>query len=96
MVVKLQVSSLSTNMPHKERITACEQFLNMRDHIVLSKADLCHFTWSILTTNSFSFNDNYYLQIHGTAIGTCMAPLFANWFMGMLQCKFLLAQEVKP
>ena len=34
----------------------------------------------ILTMNNFSFNDNHYLQIHGTAMGTKMAPAFANLF----------------
>ena len=32
--------------------------------------------------NNFSFNDNHYLQIHGTAMGTKMAPSFANLFLG--------------
>ena len=36
----------------------------------------------ILTMNNFSFNDNHYLQIHGTAMGTKMVPSYANLFLG--------------
>ena len=36
----------------------------------------------ILTMNNFSFNDNHYLQIRGTAVGTNMAPSYANLFPG--------------
>ena len=68
----------------------------MRDHLVPSTADLCHLIRLILTMNSFSFNENYYLQIHGTAMGTRMAPSFANLFMGRLEREFLLTQNVKP
>ena len=96
LLVTLDVSSLYTNIPHEEGITACEKFLNLRDHLVPSTADLCHLIRLILTMNSFSFNGNYYLQIHGTAMGTRMAPSFANLFMGKLEREFLLTQDVKP
>ena len=55
-----------------------------------------HLTQLILTMNSFCFNGTYYLQIHGTAMGTRMAPSFANLFMGKLECEFLLTQNIKP
>ena len=31
--------------------------------------------------NNFTFNQHHYLQIHGTAMGTKMAPSFANLFL---------------
>ena len=39
----------------------------------------------ILTMNNFSFNGENYVQIHGTAMGTRMAPLYANQLMGCLE-----------
>ena len=39
----------------------------------------------VLKNNVFEFNDNYYLQIQGTAMGTKMAPAYANLFMGKLE-----------
>ena len=77
-------------------ITACKEFLDLRDPLVPSMADLCHLIRLILTMNSFSFNENYYLQIHGTAMGTQMVPSFANLFMGKLEREFVLTQSTKP
>ena len=37
--------------------------------------------------NVFEFNNKYYLQIQGTAMGTKMAPAYANLFMGKLEEK---------
>ena len=42
----------------------------------------------ILNNNTFHFDDNYYLQKCGTAMGTKMAPTYATLFMGYLEEKF--------
>ena len=34
---------------------------------------------------NFSFNNEHYLQKHGTAMGTRMAPSYANLFMGKFE-----------
>ena len=39
----------------------------------------------ILKENYFTFKDKFYLQTHGTTMGTKMAPSFANIFMGALE-----------
>ena len=39
----------------------------------------------VLTKNNFTFLDKHYLQIHGTAMGTRMAPFMACLFMGKLE-----------
>ena len=43
----------------------------------------------ILTMNNFCFNDNHYLQIHGTAMGKKMAPSYANLFLGYFEANAL-------
>ena len=50
----------------------------------------------ILTNNYFEFNNTFYQQIHGTAMGTAMAPLYANLFMAYLEESFLDTQTRKP
>ena len=42
------ITSLYTNIPHEEVITACEDFLNLWDLSVPSTADLCHLIQLIL------------------------------------------------
>ena len=50
----------------------------------------------ILTMNNFSFNDKHYLQIHGTATGTRMAPSFANLFLDLFETNALQNAPFKP
>ena len=39
----------------------------------------------ILENNNFRFNDRFYNQIKGTAMGTKVAPTYANLVMGYLE-----------
>lgn len=39
----------------------------------------------VLKNNVFEFNEKFYLQTQGTAMGTKMAPAYANLFMGKLE-----------
>ena len=96
LVVPLDVSSLYTNVPHKEGITACEGFLYHREIQEPPTADLCQLIRLVLSKNSFVFNNRNYLQIHGTAMGTRMAPSYANLFMGKLEREFLRTQNKLP
>ena len=41
----------------------------------------------VLENNIFEFNEKYYLQTQGTAMGTKMAPAYANLFMGKIEIK---------
>ena len=49
----------------------------------------CSHCCMILTMNNFVFNDEQFIQQHGTAMGTRMAPAFANLFMGEFERKAL-------
>ena len=46
--------------------------------------------------NNFTFNGGNYLQVGGTAMGTRLAPSYANLFMGQLEEKFLKNAPYKP
>ena len=96
LVVTLDVSSLYTNIPHEDGIKTCEEFLNQRELLVPTTADLCHLVRLLLTMNCFLLKENHYLQVHGTAMGTHMVPSYAILFMGKLEPEFLLAQDLKP
>ena len=49
---------------------------------------LCSLIPFILTHNNFVFDDHSYLQTSGTAMGTKMAPCFANIFMASTEQTF--------
>ena len=46
--------------------------------------------------NNFEFENNHYLQLYGTTMGTKMAPAYANLFMGDLEQKILAQSPLKP
>ena len=60
----------------------CRRFLDTRSDKHIPAETLCTF-YIILTINNLIFNQHHYLQFHGTAMGTKMAPSFANLFLGI-------------
>ena len=49
----------------------------------------------ILLENSFQFNEEDYLQIHETAMGTKMAVAFANIFVAKIEKEILRQSSIK-
>ena len=70
-------------IPHKEGIEAISLILVLRNHS--SQKKFCTLIQMILGMNNFSFNQQYFLQIHGTAMGTPMAPSYASLLMGKFE-----------
>ncbi len=99
ILMTLDEKSLYTNTPHDEGIEACRKALERRPHGPPT-AYLTRMMEQILTLNNFSFNGEHYLQLNGTAIGTRMAPSYANLFMArgkateLDSCKTLRMVEV--
>ena len=52
------------------------------------KQDIVDFTELVLKNNNFEFDDKHYVQKLGTAIGTRMAPSYANIFIDRLERQF--------
>ena len=94
-LVTLDVKSLYTNIPHTDGIIACRHYLEA----VYSREETTFLTkliHSILTNNNFSFNNRHFLQTKGTAMGTKMAPSYANLLMGWLEQHLFTQCEHKP
>ena len=89
ILVTADVTSLYTNIPHEEGINAAIQTIEAHRDLLpphtpnskVIKSLLLH----ILKENYFDFLDKHYLQIQGTAMGTKMAPPYANIFMANLE-----------
>lgn len=91
LLVTIDVVGLYPNIPQDEGMFAFLEKIRdpkFRDQTVptLFLMDLLHI---VLTCNIFVFNGRYYLQEWGTAIGTRVAPTYANIFMGWLEEKLL-------
>lgn len=97
LLATFDVSSLYTNIPHDGGIEAMKHFLDQRTNACRPQTecilDLAHV---VLTSNFFLFKEEYYLQIKGTAMGSTMAPNYANLYMGFFENNFVLNSEVNP
>ena len=98
-LVTVDVKSLYTNIPNEEGIRACyEAWLKQEtDNPQHPPAEtLRQLLELVLKLNVFEFNDKHYLQIFGTAMGSKLAPAYANTFMGKLEKNILATSPLKP
>ena len=69
------------------RNTATQTVLRTKQNPSTEK--VCDLINIILQNNNFEFDGQFYLQKHGTAMGTRMAPPYGNLFVGALEAKAL-------
>ncbi|XP_071155741.1 uncharacterized protein [Mytilus edulis] len=96
ILVSLDVTSLYTNIPHDDGIEACREVWNSRNTLHPPTECLIQLLTLVLKCNNFVFNGEHFLQVNGTAMGTKMAPSYANIFMGKLEQRILNASLHQP
>ena len=62
----------------------------------MKKLLICRLANLVLTENYFKFNKRIYRQTHGTAMGTRMAPSYANIFMKYVEMQLIDTSPKKP
>ena len=90
ILITMDIVSLYTNIPHQLGLEALEFWLKKYPSILpdrLPRNFTLEATHIILTNNYFQFDGTSYLQIKGTAMGTKMAPVYANLTIGYLENK---------
>ena len=92
----MDVTVLYSSNPHNDGIGACKKYLDRRTPLTTYGEDICQLIKFILENNVFSLNGEYVLHVCGTAIGTRMAPCYANNFMAELEENFLHRYPYKP
>ena len=96
----IDVKALYLNIPHSEGIQAALNKLyyknNNSEDTPLPPETMSDLLKIVLTKNYFQFTDQIYHQIQGTAMGTKMAPAYANLFMAELEEKLLENYHTKP
>ena len=90
-LISLDVSSLYTNIPHKDGLRSVEMLLRTkRKGMELpTNGSILKLLKCVLTMNNFMFNNEHYIQIQGTAMGTRVAPTYANIFMNNFEEKYV-------
>ena len=89
----LDVSSLYTTIDTDEGLTIVEEELGKTNQNKPSSKTLSCLLEKVLKLNNFTFANEHYIQIKGTAMGTRVAPNFANVYMGRLEERFVYQTE---
>ena len=88
-LVTADVTSLYTNIPHDEGITTILTAIDEHRHLIPTFTPDNEIIKLILTFilkhNYFDFMDKHYKQTQGTAMGTKMAPPYANIYMSYFE-----------
>jgi hypothetical protein len=81
------ITSLYTNIPTNDGIEKTTKMYQAHtpQQQQINETALRSILYNTLTQNIFTFNDQHYRQIHGTAMGTIMAPTYANCYLRYLE-----------
>ncbi|XP_062826329.1 uncharacterized protein LOC134296130 [Anolis carolinensis] len=96
VLMSVDVISLYTNIPLEEARYICESTLNRRPNHHPPTFFLLDLLDIILEKNYFKFDEKYYFQIQGVAMGSPVAPAIANLFMDNLENETILNHTKNP
>ena len=89
-IVSYDVTSLFTNIPLRETIdTAINLIFNHNPNLNITRKELKKLFLFATSRTHFIFNSKFYNQIDGVAMGSPLAPVPANIFMGFHKSKWL-------
>ena len=89
-LVSYDVTSLFTNIPLQETIDiAINLIFNHNPNLNITKKELKKLFLFATSQTHFIFNSKFYNQIDGVAMGSPLAPVLANIFMGFHKSKWL-------
>ena len=96
ILVTFDVENLYSSIPHDLDLEAIDFWLSKYPDELpnrISKECILDSIKLILENNSFCFNDTYYLQVKGTAMGTKFAPIYATLVLAYLEEKMYKRSE---
>ena len=95
--VSLDVVSLYTNIPHDKGMHSVFELIKSKRHNELpTNRSIMKLLECVLKFNNFTFNEKHYLQIQGTAMGTRVAPTYANIYMNSFEEKYVYTYKSPP
>ncbi|CAJ0966902.1 unnamed protein product [Ranitomeya imitator] len=81
ILASLDVKDLYTSIPHEEGINSVKKLLSTTGTHEQQINLVVKLLTIVLDSNHFLFQDQFYLQIRGTAMGSNVAPPYANCYM---------------
>ena len=98
LLCTLDITSLYTNIPHMEGIQSTKEMLAIHKppDTLPHNSYIIELLELVLTNNHFEFNGEFYHQLSGTAMGTKLAPSYANLFMTKCEDKYVYTYPLQP
>ena len=97
ILATLDVNSLYPNIPIEESISIILNIIKEYNNPTYPPICILNKLLSfVLHYNCFNFGDLFFLQIHGIAMGTKLAPNYANLFMSDFENKHVFTQSHQP
>ena len=95
--MSMDITSLYTNIPYNEGIQASKEMLAIHrpPNDLPHNSDIIELLEVVLTSSHFEFNDRCYHQVSGTAMGTKLAPSYANLFMTNIEEKYVYTSPLQ-
>lgn len=90
------VTSLYTNMNLDRVLKVVEQAFADHPDSSRPSTEILQLLEITLKNNDFTFNDNFYLQVHGTAMGKKYAPSLANLYLQYFDHMAMHGFRIKP
>ena len=89
LLCTVDVVALYPSIPHEDGLEAIREALDRRVNLSVATDTLVELASLVLDNNYFEFDNKFYRQTLGTAIGIKFAPAFANLFMTRLEERLL-------
>ena len=96
LLFSIDIDSLYTNIETQAGLNAVKIMFNKYPDGTRPDKELLELLEINLTQNDFEFNNKYYLQTKGTAMGKKFAPSFANIYMALWEETALEKCRLKP
>lgn len=96
LLFSMDVSSLYTNISTPDGLLAIRNILRKYPNSKRPDKEILQLLEINLTRNDFEFDDQFYLQVRGTAMGCRFAPSYANIFMCQWETEALASCSKRP
>ena len=97
LLASLDITSLYPNIPIQESISIILDFIKEQNNPMHPPIYILNTLLSfVLNYNCFNFGDLFFLQVHGIAMGTKLAPNYANLFMSDFETRHVFSYALQP